>query len=336
MASISMAEIARHDPDTILPPDPALARQYWDRVDFGRREAKSMRVAMVAICRNAMPWLPLTMSRVEQTGLMFKDWKCFIYENDSTDGTQDYLAEAARRSKRVFVSLNSNRRPHLNFTKAAERTIALAEYRNECRNWVRRNAQDCDYTIVFDTDPWGGWSIHGVANTLGWLEDYENDLDDGDGWFQDWGQAAGMASYSWCKWRMPQFGGEVIEAHYDAWACRWNHWNERSELWFHLWHPPVGGEPVRMNSAFGQLGVYRTRRFLEGVYRGGDCEHVSHWRTCGGDCFLNPSQRVVSFWAPSSDDEQETTADGLREDLREDVAGGNANPSDSGNAEDIG
>lgn len=338
MASMSTTEIANHDPDLILPPDPAFTRQYWDRVDHGRREAKRMRVAMVAICRNAMPWLQMTMRRVEQTGLLFKDWKCFVYENDSIDGTKDFLAEAARLNKRIFVSLNRNNRPHLNYTKSAERTFALAEYRNECRHWVRKHAADFDYTIVFDTDPWGGWSVNGIANTLGWLEDYDNELDDTDGsWFQEWGQAAGMASYSWAQWKMPEFGGQVVEAHYDAWACRWNWWDERSHLWFHLWHPPVGSEPVRMNSAFGQLGVYRTRRFLEGTYRGGDCEHVSHWRTCGGDCYLNPSQRVVSFWVPSGTvDEEETAAEDRREGLREDVVGGDADPSDSREAQGIG
>jgi len=302
---------ADYDPDKILPPDPAFARQYWDRVDFGRSYARGARVAFVAICRNAMPFLPMTIERVKRTGALFSDWKCFIYENDSADGTKECLSETARNDKRFFVKLNQNGRPHLNMTKAAERTFALAEYRNECRDWVRRNASDYEWTVVFDADPWGGWSIDGIANSIGWLEDYENELDGEGGWYQDWRNAAGMASYSWAKWRMPQFAGEIIEAHYDAWAARWNWWGERSELWFHLWHPPVGAEPVRMNSAFGQLAIYRTRRFLEGTYRGGDCEHVSHWRTVGGDCYLNPSQRVVSFWVPDEENRREPVREAL-------------------------
>jgi hypothetical protein len=329
MATIKYADIAAHDPDILLPPDPAFATQYWDRVDYGRREAKKMKCAFVAICRNAMPWVQMTLDRVRKTGDLFSDWKCFIYENDSVDGTQDFLVDAIRHDDRIFVRLNTHKRPHLNCTKAAERTFSLAEYRNECRDWVRQNASGYDYTVVFDTDPWGGWSVNGVANSLGWLEDYENSLDGPDNWYQDWGQAAGMASYSWCKWAMPQFGGQEVEAHYDAWACRWNHWTERSEMWFHLWHPPVGSEPIRMNSAFGQLGLYRTRNYLEGTYRGGDCEHVSHWRTCGGDCYLNPSQRAVSFWTLESEDKDR------REGIHEAVAGGDADPSDCRDAESI-
>lgn len=296
MSRITKQEIESKSPDVILPPDPAYLRQYWDRVDFGRREASKMRVCFVAICRNAMPWLDLTLKRVAETGSLFRDWKCFVYENDSSDETRDCLSAAVKKCDRLHVSMNTRNRPHLNATKSAERTIALAEYRNVCRQWVRDHASEYEYTVVFDADPWGGWSVNGLANSIGWLEDYENDLDEADSWYQDWGMAAGMASYSYCEWRMPVMGNDIIASHYDSWACRWNHWNERPGFWFHFWHPPVGSEPVRMNSAFGQLGIYRTQRYLEGVYRGGDCEHVSHWRTCGGDCYLNPSQRVVSFW----------------------------------------
>ena len=297
MPQVTLEDIQRHSPDLILPPDQEFTQQYWDRCDFGRQQAKSRRVAFVAICRNAMPFLPMTLNKVRDTAAMFRDWRLFIFENDSEDGTKETLEKAIRQSSRVAITLQNNGRPHLNTTKAAARTFALAEYRNSCRDWVASNARNFDYVVVFDTDPWGGWSVDGIANSIGWLEDVDNLLDEyHGGWMQDWGSAAGMASYSWCRWQLPAFGNEPIDAHYDAWACRWNHFNERSGLWFHLWHPPVGSEPVRMNSAFGQLAIYRTPRFLEGVYRGGDCEHVSHWRTCGGDCYLNPSQRVVSFW----------------------------------------
>lgn len=335
MRRLTIEDIRKHNPDVILPPDPEFLQQYWDRVDHGRQQAKRLRVAFVAICRNSMPFIQMTLSRVEQTAMMFRDWKCFLFENDSTDGTKEFIAEAVRKNGRIAATMQNNGRPHLNMTKASERTLALAEYRNACREWVASNARNYDYVVVFDSDPWGGWSIDGIANSLGWLEDYDNDLDDHHGgWCQDWGAAAGMASYSWCQWALPQFGNVPMEAHYDAWACRWNHYNARSELWFHLWHPPVGSEPVRMNSAFGQLAVYRTPRYLEGVYRGGDCEHVSHWRTCGGDCYLNPSQRVVSFW--TLEDNGESEGGGVHSDLHETVAERDADPDHCRNSEDIG
>ena len=289
-------EIRRHDPDVILPPDTEFADEYWRRVEYGRQQAKQRRVALVAICRNAMPFLPRTLSLVEKTGEMFADWRAFIFENDSTDGTKDVLKAAA--GGKLSVATTDNGRPHLNYTKTSDRTIALAEYRNNCRLWCESQCRDYDYAIVFDTDAWGGWSIDGIANTIGHLEDDE------------YRNASGMGSYSWAVWGPPVWP-QPTECQYDAWACRWTWWQERQNmLWFHLWHPPVGSPPVRMNSCFGQLGVYRLGDYISGTYAGGDCEHVAHWKSMRGDCYLNPSQRVVSFWVPEASVKDEKCHEG--------------------------
>ena len=76
-------------------------------------------------------------------------------------------------------------------------------------------------------------------------------------------------------------------------------------VWFHLWHPPVGSPPVRFNSAFGQLAVYRAGHYMAGKYDGGDCEHVAFHKSLGGDFFLNPSMRVVSFWDLSDEENRD-------------------------------
>lgn len=329
MPTVTLDDVRSHHPDVLLPPAPEFVKSYTDRVEFGMKAASSLRVCFLAICRNAMPWLPLTMQHIEATGSRFKAWRAFIFENDSIDGTKDYLTHLPRETAgRVSCSLADNGRPHLNFTKAPDRTIALAEYRNSCRLWAAKACPDYDYAIVFDTDPWGGWSVDGVMNTLGWLEDYDNRLD-GDR-RNDWSLAAGMGAYSWCQWGPPVWPQPTI-CHYDGWACRWTWESEHqpwpyNPIWFHFWHPPVGSQPVRMNSCFGQLGVYRMKNYLQGVYLGGDCEHVAHWRSCGGDCYLNPSQRVVSFWVPNdAETEVGERGGGLHRDVHGNVAGGDAN-----------
>lgn len=319
MPSVTYEDLARHHPDILLPPEPEFRDPYLHRSLQGRVAAANRTVAFLAICRNAMPWLPRTLALVQETGELFKDWRAFIFENDSVDGTKDVLASLGPR---FSVSMTENGRPHLNYTKTSDRTVALAEYRNKCREWAAEHCRDFDYAIVFDTDPWGGWSIEGVANTIGHLED------------ENYSQAAGMGSYSWAVWGPPICPTPTV-IQYDGWACRWNWWKERQDMnWFHLWHPPVGSEPVKMNSCFGQLAVYRMGNYLQGVYQGGDCEHVAHWRTCGGTCFLNPSQRVVSFWIPQDDGNQEGGR--LHGDVLQDVAGGNADTGHCRDPQDIG
>ena len=106
-----------------------------------------------------------------------------------------------------------------------------------------------------------------------------------------------MASYSWCEMNV---GGQPFAAHYDAFAARLNHWRRRDQQWFHHWMPAVGSPPVRFNSAFGQLAVYRSDAYLAGKYSGEDCEHVCLHRTMPGEVYLNPSSRCVSFWVPNN------------------------------------
>ena len=105
MATITLDEIERHHPDVVLPPDPEFADAYTEAVHAGREAAKDRTVALVAICRNAMPWLPRTLALVEQTGAMFREWSCFIYENDSADETKQVLAAWSDGQQR-HASLN--------------------------------------------------------------------------------------------------------------------------------------------------------------------------------------------------------------------------------------
>jgi len=287
---ITIEDIERHAPDVLLPPDPEFAEDYAAKVELGRTFAAEARVALVAICRNAMPWLPRTLDLVERTGSAFKSWSAFVFENDSEDGTKDVLKAWADGDRRK-VSLNIHHRPHLSHTIAQERTVALAEYREQCQHWVR-SREPVDYVIVLDTDPWGGFSIDGVMNSIAWMS-----LDHS--WY-------GLASYSWCE--MNTAIGPIA-AHYDAFAARLNHWGRRDQQWFHHWHPAVGSPPVEFNSAFGQLCVYRADQYLSGKYGGSDCEHVVLHRSIAEQARLwsdehyrlglNPSSRAVSFWVPT-------------------------------------
>lgn len=321
MADISLHDIEKHHPDLLLPPDAEFATEYAYHELVGRAAAKSLKVAFVGICRNAMPFLPFTLEAVKKAGECFGDCKVFLYENDSTDETKDVLSQSG-----ISYVATDNGRPHLNSTKHESRTVALAEYRNACRKWVDAHASSFDYVIVFDTDPWGGFSTGGIMNTIGLMESREH-----------W-ETSAMASYSWCEWGPPVWSQPTV-CQYDAWACRWTGWKERKDmLWFHLWHPPVGSPPVRMNSAFGQLAVYRTDSYLRGVYDGSDCEHVTFHKSMGGDFYLNPSMRCVSFWilggqgCPNGSRE----GDNLHDDVLSDVGRGDADPDHQPDAEDIG
>jgi hypothetical protein len=296
MPQITLDDIAAHRPDVLLPPDAEFADEYAAAVRFGREVAAQASVAIVGICRSAMPWLPQTLSLIEETGAMFREWSSYVFENDSADDTKDVLMSWSDHKQRC-ISLNVNGRPHLNHTIEPVRTHALAEYRAQCQHWVR-HGQRPDFVIVVDTDAWGGWSVDGVATSVAHMA-----------WDNSW---YALASYSWAEVNTPN---GPMPIHYDAFAARQNHWKRRDQQWFHYWHPPIGSDPVEFNSAFGQLCLYRAERYLQGTYTGEDCEHVCLHRSIArnaaideGDYYdgpsytrlgLNPSSRCVSFWVPT-------------------------------------
>lgn len=271
-------------PELMWPVDPEYVEEYSAMVRSGEQVAKETDVTIVAICRNSLPALANTLPLIALTGSLFRSCSCYIFENDSDDGSGQVLDKFAEICPWVTVEHETlGGIDSRGFEK--ERTERLAYCRNKCLQWVKDNAEDSDWTIVIDTDPAGGFSVEGVLNSIGRLTEIAET------------NPAGMASYSLYK-----TANGV--AHYDAWAARpvcW--WRDRREEigfgWFSYFMPPVGSPPMPVNSAFGGLAVYRTKAFLSGGYSGEDCEHVPHHRRmkeAGYQMYLNPGCRYVAVW----------------------------------------
>jgi len=280
-------EMELRRPEAVWPVEDGYQADYEAKTLAGIAMAKDTSVAIVAIARNSLPALANTLPLITMVKRQFKDCKMYFWENDSQDATAAVLDKYAEIEPGVTVEHGTlGGIDSRGFER--ERTERLALCRNKCLEWVRANAADTSWTIVYDTDPAGGFSPDGVFNSIGWL-----------GHLLVAGcplQPGGMASYSLARYP------EGI-AHYDAWAARLNWWDDRRERvgmsWF--WHllPPVGSPPIPMNSAFGGLAVYQTKAFLSGGYSGEDCEHVPHhrrMREAGYQMYLNPGCRYIAVW----------------------------------------
>lgn len=269
------------------------APAYEKYVSLGAETASRSKVAIVAIARNAMPHLQNTLPLIDSLAGKFKSAVMYVLENDSDDDTPQALDNFASTRQWVNVEHDTLHRPDYRGFEP-ERTVALAEYRNKCRLWVEHHAPDSDYVVVLDMDPHGGFSVDGVMNSVGWLCDMQSRTN------RDCG-VGGMASQSLL---VVTRNGQHEFAHYDAFAARLNWWEDRREkmtyLWLHTLILPVGSPPVRMNSAFGGLAVYRSEAFLApGVhYAGGDCEHVllhKSMASAGFGMWLNPGCRYAAI-----------------------------------------
>lgn len=268
--------------------DPLYQSSYDEHVAFGVDEASRTKLAVVSICRTAMPHLGRTLRLVEKLAGKWKSCLYYIFENDSSDDTAAVLDDFAIRQWVTVEHATLGREDLRGFEP--DRTVRLAEYRARCQEWVRSQANDADYVCVLDTDAHGGFSVDGVFNSLGWMCQYLGET-------LHKRQVGAMASHSlFARWNDE---GHLGIAAYDAWAARLN-WFEDRRLheWFHALLPPVGSPPIPMNSAFGGLCLYRRDAFLAGRYAGGDCEHVPFHRAmqaAGYQLYLNPGSRYIAI-----------------------------------------
>lgn len=274
--------------------DREYADEYHRMVAVGREVAAETDVAIVGIARNARPFIVETLNSIAKVRSGFRSSRVYVFENDSTDGTNDLLdfhAEPDFTVEHEALGGVDSR------GFEPERTVRLAYCRNNCHDWVRQNAAGAAWTIVLDMDPHGGFSIDGVFNSVGWM----GTLSAG----ADVRRPGGMAAYS--LYKITGDDGKDRIAHYDAWAMRPPSWwrDRRDEIgmtWASSFLPPVGSPPCPMNSAFGGLCVYSTEAFLaagERPYEGGDCEHVFLHRKmhkAGYQLYLNPGCRYISIW----------------------------------------
>ena len=279
-------------PGNVLPVDPEFAGLYADMTAEGALIAAKSKVAIVGLARNVAGILPLSIKRIKDTVRHFAGWKAFVVENDSTDGTKEILTQwATDDPEQVVVQLLENGRPHLHGFEPA-RTQAMAQYRNACRVLVQQHYPEADYVIAVDLDAWGGWSVHGVMNGIGWHAQLP--------------KAGCMASTSLFKHAGTLIDGKAQWSHYDNWAYRWLGWSPRLGPWFTFWLPPPGAPPIEVNSAFGGLAIYKTEPYLESMYSGEDCEHVpfhNRMKQKGWTIHLNPAQRCVMTWLVEADEE---------------------------------
>jgi hypothetical protein len=278
--------------------EPEYQATYDRYVALGAERAASSKLAIVAIARNAMPYLANTLLLVEELAGRFRSAEFYVFENDSADDTAEVLDAFAIRQW-VTVEHATLGREDMRMHEP-ERTVRLAEYRNRCRDWVEKNATDAQYVCVLDMDPHGGFSVDGVLNSLGWMCQKLGEINKN-------AEVGAMASYSlFCT--VDEAGGLGL-AQYDAWAARLNFWEDRRHKtggmkWFHMLMPPVGSPPIPMNSAFGGLCLYTREAFLSGRYSGigvtgePDCEHVAFHKTmreAGHQLYLNPGSRYAAI-----------------------------------------
>lgn len=286
-------------PDHLVYPIDHFAADFKRQHDTGIEAWADADVAIVGLARNCGPWLDANLARLLMLVGGCRSWRLHIATNDNTDDTEAVLASFCAAYPQATFNAQTLNRQQFSAEFAGPRTVALAEYRTACQEWVRQNCPDSTYTLVIDWDAWGGWSHAGAMHGVGSLATIED--------------AYGMASVSLLEHPVSVNDGKGARMSsafltYDAWAMRGvgqptNYWDDYTAGmggWKHHWIPPVGSPPVVVASAFGGMAIYETQAYLKGEYDGSDCEHVGLHRTIakrtGKRLYLDPAMRCVMSW----------------------------------------
>jgi hypothetical protein len=250
---------------------------YTECVIRGKEKSSQSNVLVCGIVRNSERILPYTISRIESLGSLFNSYHVFLYENDSIDDTKKILCDWSQENNRVAYETDTLNPPPFTDPKGYDRrkymSFARNKYLEYARNYGKSNR--IDYIIVLDCDLIGGWSYHGILNTIGQATTWDV-----------------VGSNSLCYLNHDDTWVKVF---YDSWAFRpLDHPEEidGAETNLFVFHR---GEPmIRVNSCFGGMAIYKPHCITEGLnYTDEDCDHPTlhnELKRMGYNIYLNPGQ----------------------------------------------
>lgn len=265
-----------------LPILPEFTDGYINKINIGKKYCEQLNIAITCLARNISELLPHSLSVLDELESNFNKCYYVIYENDSIDDTKNILYNWSNsNSNKLIISENLQANHPTGNSKSQLRTKALSNYRNQCKKYIKNYLpKNIDYVIVLDLD-FRGLGKNSIFNSFGWLKDGNFDAMVGNAYL------------------ISKNIDELIIHNYDSWAFRLNWWQDYQDImpWFAYWVPFVGTPPIKVNSAFGGIGIYKAHQYLSVDYEGYDCEHVCFHKNLYDkyptfSLGLNPSQII--------------------------------------------
>lgn len=217
------------------------------------------------------------MDRVERNFAMvddrmqrtFGDVLYCVYENDSTDGTAEWIRDLATRRDDVRLLSEQGYRPAMAEGRDSEwRYERMAACRNRCLELARQHAPNADYAVVLDIDfaDFGQVDIAAAVREIdelhpGWQALCGSGLSQRD-----------LGVYGPVMRVVPTRGSLPVRL-YDIAAMQTGD-GEQDALAAAAMAGPAFDPPVRVRSAFGGIAVYKPEALYPLHYEGWDCEHV--------------------------------------------------------------
>ena len=281
--------------ESLLGLGPEYEASYLHHVSQGKDYLKDNKIVFVGLCRSVGDVIENNIAKIiHMVEAISLDYKIILFENDSNDDTVSKLQSLSTNNPNIIYISQTLHRTHYGTVKTKARTEALAEYRNLLKDYIANNYSDYDLSVVFDID-FIDFSSDGFYHSLGLMKNYSY-----------------MSAICGNSFEFKPVLNETKSLwNYDSWAYRGSWWNDLCNtstskfigynpmLWFGLWILPRGSDPIRTNSGFGGMCIYKTELYLVGEYNGNDCEHVTfhysiyHNKNIHFQLYLNPSQIML-------------------------------------------
>jgi hypothetical protein len=199
----------------------------------------------------------------------FDEVRYCVYENDSTDGTGEWIADLASRREDVRVLSERGYRPAMADGRDSQwRYERMAACRNQCLDLARKHAPDVDYAVVLDID-FAGFDQVYLAEAIREVDGLHP------GWQALCGSGLSQRDLGFYgpSMRVVPTRGSLPVRLYDIAAMEADT-APRDLLAAAAMAGPVDDPPVRVRSAFGGIAVYKPEVLYSLRYEGWDCEHV--------------------------------------------------------------
>lgn len=268
-------------------------------INIGERHAKDCNVIITSLLRDVESRVPDIRKKVERVGNLFRDYRVFIVENDSSDKTRSLLLKWAAENPKVTIlgcgynalSCSLPKSPktegHYVDRQRIEKMTRLRNiYLDEIKRFCSLN-DGWDYVIMWDLDMLGSVYLDGIQHTMGFLKSHPD--------------VNVVCSYGIYRW-----GTMVL--FYDTYALL--HLNEEFHIdmktihdirkgWWETGYQR-GDTPFEVDSCFSGFAIYRTSSLLgDSVFYDMsppgnlECEHVRLNKKIKGKKVINPS--MINF-----------------------------------------
>jgi hypothetical protein len=277
-----------------------VTENFTDKVEEGRNIIKNKKVVIYGLARDVSGVIESGLNIVSGLGKGFEDYKIVIFENDSSDNTRDIIKSRAKIDKNIILITCCNegdcdcklkmKHPKVDGAMVKSRIEKMAQIRNRCLNYIKENLHDYDYVVSVDLDIAGGIFLDGYVSA------FAN---------KNWDVLAARGLHPIPLIHslsiIPSFKPEII---YDAFAFTPfgvdNEYEQKYYVKHHfvqqeLQKNKIGSDPVRVNSAFNGLAIYKMESILpDNVLYGHKtrCEHTDLHISIlnnNGRIYLDPS-----------------------------------------------